>query len=260
MKKICLALFMVALLCLSGCSSTRSNPIKAYEGKTSAEIFYLGEQALIKKRYAKATQSFQALEALYPFGPYSQQAELDIIYAYYMDNDAASALAAADRYIRLYPQDPNIDYVYYMKGMISFEQDNMWYQRLLNFDPAPYDLSGKREAFTAFNQVATEYPHSVYAPSSAMYMSYIRNIMAQKEMDLADFYMKRKAYVAAINRSSEVIQHYSGSTSVPHALETLATAYKALGMKDLADKSYQLLAVNYPNSKEFKRLLRTYNR
>lgn len=261
MKKVCLILIFFAIsVILTGCSSTRANPLKGYEGKTSAEIYYQGETALQKKHYSKATEAFGALEALYPFGPYSQQAELNIIYAFYMNNDPASALAAADRYIRLYPQDINIDYVYYIKGLISIEQNSVWYQRFLGFDPAPYDLSSSRDAYTAFSQVTTQYPHSVYAPSARMYMSYIRNVMARKEVDLADFYMIRKAYVAAINRASEVVQHYSGSTSVPHALEILALAYKAEGLNDLADKSYATLQMSYPDSLEFKRLVRTYNK
>ncbi len=247
-------LFIIILALLAGCAHKETNPWKDYEGKSSGEIFYEGEQHLAKKKYSLASVDFAALDALYPFGPYAQQGQMDIIYALYMNGDNASGLAAADRYIRLYPQDPHIDYVYYMKGLMSFEQDFNWYQAAFGFDPAPHDLTGKKEAFFAFNQVVRIYPHSIYAQDSALHMAFIRNMMARKEMNIADFYLKRKAYVAAANRASGVVQHYSGSSSVPHALEVMAISYKAAGLPDFANNSYRILAASYPDSPEFKRL------
>lgn len=258
MKKI--SLIIIALALLAGCAHKETNPWKDYEGKSSGEIFYEGEQHLAKKKYSQAAVDFAALDALYPFGPYSQQGQMDIIYALYMNDDYPTGLAAADRYIRLYPQDPHIDYVYYMKGLMSFEQDFTWYQAAFKMDPAPHDLAGKREAFTAFNQVVRIYPHSIYAQDSATHMAFIRNLMANKEMNIADFYMERKAYVAAANRATTVVMHYSGSTAVPHALEVMALAYKAAGLPDFADKSYRILESSYPNSPEFKRLQKKYNK
>ncbi len=251
-------LLIIALLFLTSCATKEENPWRKYEGKTAGQIFYEGEQHLAHKKYEKASIDFSALDALYPFGPYSQQGQMDIIYAYYMNNDYASGLAAADRYIRLYPQDPHIDYVYYMKGLMSFDNDFNWYQYVFNMDPAPHDLSGKREAYTAFNQVVRIFPHSIYAQDSALHMSFIRNMMARKEMEIADFYMLRHAYVAAANRASGVVQHYSGSSAVPHALEVMTLAYQAMNLPDFANKSYRILQASYPNSKEFKRLQTKY--
>jgi outer membrane protein assembly factor BamD len=256
-KKISLFIMVLSML-LAGCAHKEENPWKAYEGKTSGEIFYEGEQHLAKKKYTKAVEDFAALDALYPFGPYTQQGEMNIIYALYMKDDNTSGLAAADRYIRLYPQDSHIDYVYYMKGLMSFEQDFNWYQSLFSMDPAPHDLTGKRESFVAFNQVVRIYPHSIYAQDSALHMAFIRNMMARKEMNIADFYMERRAYVAAANRAAGVVQHYSGSPAVPHALEVMALAYQGAGLPDFADKSYRILAASYPDSPEFKRLQKTY--
>ncbi len=258
MKKI--LFFIIILSLLTACAHKQQNPWKDYEGKSSGEIFYQGEQHLAKKKYAKAVMDFSALDALYPFGPYSQQGQMDMIYATYMNDDYPSGLAAADRYIRLYPQDPHIDYVYYMKGLMSFEEDFNWYQNLLNMDPAPHDLSGKRESFTAFNQVVRIYPHSLYVSDSALHMSFIRNMMARKEMIIADFYMERKAYIASANRALGVVQHFSGSPSVPHALEVMTISYKNAGLPDLADKSYRILAASYPNSPEFRRLQHAYHK
>ena len=257
-KKSLLLLVVISLL--TGCAYKKEDPWKAYQGKTSAEIFYQGEKNLVKKRYSKAVKDFEALDALYPFGPYAQQGELNIIYAYYMDDDSISGLAAADRYIRLYPQDSRIDYVYYMKGRLSFEEGFNWYQKLFKMDPAPHDLSDKRESFTAFNQVVRLFPHSIYAPDSAVHMAFIRNEVARREMLLADFYMERKAYIAAANRAAGVVAHYSGSPSVPYALAVMTRAYKAAGLPDLAYKSYQILAASYPNSIEFKKLSVDYNK
>lgn len=258
MKKI--LLFIIISTLLTACAHKEVNPWKDYEGKSSAEIFHQGEQNLAKKKFAKAAVDFSALDALYPFGPYSQQGQMDIIYAFYMNGDNTSGLTAADRYIRLYPQDPHIDYVYYMKGLLSFEEDFNWYQNWFNMDPAFHDLSGKREAYTAFNLVVRLYPHSIYAQDSALHMAFIRNMMARKEMNIADFYMERKAYVAAANRASGVVQHYSGSPSIPHALEVMALAYQAAGLPDLAAKSYQILQASYPNSPEFGQLQRNFKR
>lgn len=251
-------LLIIILLSLTSCSTKEENPWRKYEGKTSGQIFYEGEQHLAHKKYEKATVDFAALEALYPFGPYSQQGQMDIIYAFYMNDDYASGLAAADRYIRLYPQDAHIDYVYYMKGLMSFEYDFNWYQYVFHMDPAPHDLSGKRESYTAFNQVVRIFPHSIYAQDSALHMAFVRNMMARKEMEIAEFYMLRHAYVAAANRAAGVVQHYSGSSAVPHALEVLTLAYQGAGLPDLANKTYRILQASYPNSPEFKRLQRKY--
>jgi outer membrane protein assembly factor BamD len=255
MKK---SLLLIIILLLTACAHKVENPWRKYEGKTAGQIFYEGEQHLAHKKYEKATVDFTALDALYPFGPYAQQGQMDIIYAFYMNGDYASGLASADRYIRLYPQDAHIDYVYYMKGLMSFENDFNWYQYVFSMDPAPHDLSGKREAYTAFNQVVHIFPHSIYAPDSALHMAFIRNMMARKEVEIADFYMMRKAYVAAANRAAGVVQHYSGSSAVPHALEIMTLAYQAQGLPDLADKSYRILQASYPDSREFKRLQKKY--
>ncbi len=259
MKKI--SIIMILLLLLTGCASNKvANPWKEYEGKSSGEIFYEGEQHLANKQYSKAATDFAALDALYPFGPYAQQGQMDIIYALYKSDDQAAGLAAADRYIRLYPQDPHIDYVYYMKGLMSFSGYFNWYQSLFGMDPAPHDLSDKKEAYTAFNQVVRIYPHSIYAQDSALHMAFIRNLMARREMIIADFYMKRKAYVAAANRAVGVVVHYSGSTAVPHALEVMAIAYKKAGLPDLAESSYRILETSYPNSPEFKNLQKKFKK
>lgn len=256
MKKISLLIILLALL--AGCSHHKVDPYKAYEGKTSSQIFHESEQSLAKKKYEKASKGFEALDALYPFGPYAQQGHLDIIYAYYKNDDTAAGLAAADRYIRLYPQDEHVDYAYYMKGLMSYEESISWFQTTFHMDPAPHDLSDKRESFTAFNQVVRQYPHSIYAPDSMLHMAVIRNMMARKEILLANFYMKRKAYIAAANRATEVLQHYSGSPSVPEALAIMVNAYKGAGLNDLASKSYRILQASYPDSPEYKRVAQDY--
>ncbi len=259
MKKILLLVSVLSAL-LVGCTYKKEDPWKDYHSKTSAEIFHQGERNLVKHRYSKAVKDFEALDALYPFGPYAQQGQMDIIYALYKDDEKAAGLAAADRYIRLYPQDPHIDYVYYMKGIMSFDRGFNWYESLFHIDPSPHDLSDKRESFTAFNHVIRVYPHSIYGQDSALHIAFIRNLMARKEMVLADFYMKRKAYIAAANRAASVVQHYSGSPSAPHALEVMAIAYRAAGLPDLGNKSYRILEASYPDSPEFKRLSMNYNK
>lgn len=248
MKKLLFLLPVLALLLMS-CSKAQQDPYRDYRKYTSAQLFYNGEYALYKENYEKAVKNLEALDAIYPFGPDSQQAQLDIIYAYHLDNDDASAVAAADRYVRLYPRGEHVDYAYYMRGLIGFSEGLTWLQRLSNVDPAPRDISSLRQSYGAFSMLSQYFPDSTYTPNAELRMRYIRNLMARRELIIANFYMQRKAYVAAINRASYVIEHYQGSPQVIDALGVMVKAYRALGLTKLANQSYDLLASNYPDSK-----------
>ncbi len=252
MKKI---LFLATLLLiLSGCVRKDVDPYQAYRGKTSAELFTSGERALAKKDYSEAVKNFEALDAIYPFGPHAEQAQLDIIYAYYKNNDTSSAIAAADRYIRLYPRGRNVDYAYYMRGVISFDLGLSWLQKLARVSPVSRDVSTLQQSFTSFATLAEVFPHSRYTPDALTRMRYIRNLMAQREIMIAEFYMKRRAYVAAANRGSYVVQHFQGSPQVAKALAIMVQAYRALGLPKMADASNHLLQTNYPHTLEARKL------
>lgn len=252
-KKILVSLLLVVVF-LAGCTKKDVDPYLAYRNKTSDQLFNGGEKSLAKKDYRNAVKQLEALDAIYPFGPYAEQGQLDIIYAYYKNGDAASATAAADRYIRLYPRSPHIDYAYYMRGIVGFDQGLSWLQKLAGIDPAPRDISTMRESFSAFTTVVQQYPNSPYAADSLVRMAYIRNLLARREVMIAQFYLDHQAYVAAANRGAYVVQHFQGSPQVVKALEIMVEAYRELELPQLANSTYAILQANYPQSKELRDL------
>lgn len=243
---------LLTALCMTSCTPT--TPAQRFKGMTSQQIFQGGEKALAKHKYDQASKYFEGLEALYPFGPYAQQGQLDIIYAYYKNGDPASALAAADRYIHLYPQSDNVDYAYYMKGLINFDRGRNWLQKTFKVSVAETDLSYLRQSFVDFNALLQRFPDSKYAPDAERRMVYIRNMLAQNELDTAQFYFRQKAYVAAANRATNIVQHYQGAPQVVDALVVLVKANRALGLNQQADNALQVLKMNYPNAKQLKNL------
>lgn len=239
MKRLLLIIAM--LVCLAGCAKEKFDDYSAYKGFSSDQLFDRAETAMVKHRWDQARKYLEALDALYPFGPYAEQGQLDIIYAYYMNGDGPSAVAAADRFVQLYPQDSRVAYAYYMKGVVSMELGLTWLQRSVGIDPAPLALDNKHDAFMAFNQVVVDYPNSPYAYDSMLRMRYIRNLFARKYLGIADYYLKRKAYVAAANRASYVLEHFDGSPQVIPALKIMATAYQRLGLTQLEANTRQVL-------------------
>ena len=255
-KKLFLILILsIFAILLAGCSNSGNDQFKAYRGMSAVTIFNKGEQQLAKQNWPNATQDFQALDAMYPFGPYARQGQLDIIYAYYKNDDYASGLAAAERYIRLYPRGPYVDYAYYMKGLMEFNSGFTWLQRKMGTDPAPRDMSDKKQAFIAFSEVVNLFSDSPYAQDSAYRMAYIRNLIARQNVLVAQFYMKRKAYLAAANRAAYVVQHFNGSPQVIPAFVIMVKAYRKLHLEDLANNTMKIFATSYPNSPELHQLM-----
>lgn len=232
---------------IAGCSSTTKDPAVIYQNQSEAQIFHEGEISLAKGRYAVAVQQFEALDALYPFGPNDEQAELDLMYVYYQTEDMASAAATANRFIRLYPRSEHADYAYYMKGLADFNQNRGWLQRFFPTDLAQRDPGTTKQAFDDFNHLLQYFPDSVYAPDARQRMVYLRNLFAQYEVEVGQYYFNRGAYVAAANRGAYVLQHYQGTLAVQNALGLMAQSYRNMGMNDLAVQTLQTLAINYPN-------------
>ena len=244
MKKIVFFATLLVILSESGCVKKDVDPYQTYRVKTSIGLFTSGERALDKKDYSEAIKDFQALNIMYLFDPHAKQAQLDIIYAYYKNGDTALAIAAADHYIRLYPQGRNIDYAYYMRGMASFDSGLSWMQKLINISPVSRDISTFQRSFTSFSNLVKMFPHSRYTPDALTRMRYIRNLIAQHEVMIAEFYMKRGDYVAAISRASYVVQHFQGSPQVIRGLTIMVRAYRALNLPKMVDVSCRLLKNN----------------
>ncbi len=242
MKKL-LFLPLVLVIALSGCAPSVSG-IEAFKDKSAQDIYATGEKAMKKRSYKIAIQNYEALDALYPFSGFAENSQLHLIYAYYGSNDTPSAIAAADRYIHLYPRSERVDYAYYMKGYMKMQQDKSWVYNTLPMDPSSRDLATIQEAFQDFSTLLRYFPHSQYAPDARKRMVFIRDLIAKHEMDVARFYFKRQAYVAAANRANDVVQHYQGSTQVRPALQLMADAYQKMGRKDLEQETLDVLNHN----------------
>lgn len=251
---ISLSLFILIGLAGTGCASTTT--AEQYKGQSSEQIFNAGEEAFHKRKYEKAIKHFEALDSLYPFGPYNQRAQHDLMTAYYQTGNNAQALAAAERYVRLYPRSSDVDYAYYMKGLANFGRGRSWLQKLFHTNPAQHDLTYMRASFDVFNQLLTLFPKSQYAPDARKRMVYIRNLLARHDYEVAKFYFDRKAYVAAANRASGVVEHYQGAPQVVPALGIMVRSYRALNQTDMANDALRVLALSYPDSSTFKKLQR----
>lgn len=242
MKKFIFLLLSITFV-IVGCSSTPKG-VEAFKDKSAQAIYVEGEKDLQKKAYKSAVAHFEALDALYPFSKYAENSQLHVVYAYYASGDLPSAIAAADRYIHLYPRSERVDYAYYLKGIMKMERDKSWIYSTFPLDPATRDLASIREAFQDFNDLARYYPRSEYANDARKRMVYIRDLLAKYELDVARFYYDRKAYVAAANRASTVVQHYQGTSQVRPALELMVNSYEKMGKPDLAQQTRNVLQYN----------------
>jgi outer membrane protein assembly factor BamD len=252
MRLLLLIFIALCSFMLTACKTTTLE--QQYKGKNEKQIFERAERDLARGNYDTAAKGFEALDNLYPFGPYAQQAQLDIVYAYYKNNDAESALAAADRYIRLYPRSPDVDYVYYMKGLVGMGVSESWLDYWTRTSIADRDVSGLDQAFKDFGTLVQRFPDSKYAPEARKRMAYIRNLLAAHNLRIAQYYYNRKAYVAAANRAGDVVKNYPGAPQVIPALEIMVDSYRALGETDMANDARQILVNNYPNSQEARRV------
>lgn len=229
MKKLLFTLVCLTAI-LTGCLGKDVDPYQGYRGKNLTELFTAGKDALQKKKYSLAVKNFEALDAIYPFSSEAQKAQLNIIYAYYKSGNITSAIVAADRYIQLYPRGPRVDYAYYMRGIAGFDLGLSWLQKLVGVNPASRDISTLQQSYRAFSTLVGTFPQSHYVPDALVRMKYIRNLLAQREIMIAQFYLKRHAYVAAANRGMYVVRHFRGSTEVNKGLSIIAQAYHALGL------------------------------
>ncbi|WP_350283454.1 outer membrane protein assembly factor BamD [Nitrosomonas sp.] len=223
------------------------------QSKWSASKFYVeAKNELNEGNYAAAVKLFESLEARYPYGRYAQQAQLEIAYAYYKDQEHASAIAAAERFIQLYPHHQNIDYAYYIKGLASFNDDQgiLGYitHKVIKQDMSERDAKASRESFESLKQLVTRYPDSKYVPDALQRMAYLVNALARGEIYVAQYYMKRKAYVAAIKRAQFILEEYPQTPATEDALYIMAVAYGELGMTDLREDVEKIIKKNFPES------------
>lgn len=242
----CSVAFVLAAL-LAGCAYLKAEDETA---TWSAQRLYSeAKDAMNDGNWETAVKYFEKLEARYPFGRYAQQAQLEIAYAYYRQTEPASAIAACDRFIKLHPNHPNVDYAYYLKGIVSFYEDRDPLARIADQDPTERDPRSARESFTALKDLATKFPESKYTSDALARMKYLVNALASHEVHVARWYMKRGAYVAAVNRASFAVKTYPDAPAREEALAIMARAYGRMGLTDLRDDSVRVLKKNFPASK-----------
>lgn len=217
-------------------------------GWSASKLYSEAKAQLADGNYQRAIQLFERLEARYPFGPYAQQAQLEVAYAYYKDNEPASAIAAADRFIRLHPNHPHVDYAYYLKGLANFVEDRGLLSGLGSQDMSERDPKAAREAFDAFRELVTRFPDSKYTPDALARMRYLVNALASHEVHVARYYFKRGAYVAAANRGKYVVENYPQAPALEEALYLMSQSYDRLGLTDLRDDALRVLKLNFPAS------------
>ena len=222
-------------------------------------LYAEAKEQLNNKNYEQAIGYFEKLEARYPFGRYAQQAQLEIAYAYYKYDEPDLAIAAVDRFIKIYPRHPNVDYAWYLKGLTNYNRGKSIISTYLPQDPAERDTFNMQAAYDDFEQLMQRYPESIYARDAAQRMVHLRNNMAEFELHVADYYMRRKAWIAAANRAKYVIENFQGTPSVPDALAIMVRAYRQVGAKDLAADALRVLQLNYPDNPKTKRLLKNPN-
>lgn len=251
MEKLTTKIIFIALvLVLSGCSSSE-NELEIIPDKSAQALFVDARTALDNGLYQKAISTLSAIDSRFPFGPISHQVQLDLIYAYYKVGDSAQGIALTDRFLRLNPSNPNIDYVYYMRALINLSTEENLFQDIVGIDRSDRDPSASREAFNDLKRVVTNYPESKYAADSRKRMIGIKSRLAQYELSVATFYLKREAYASAANRGRYIIEYYTPSPEVESALEIMIKCYDKLGLVDLKKNTLQVLAANYPNNSLF---------
>jgi outer membrane protein assembly factor BamD len=219
------------------------------KGWSASKLYSEANDEFASGAYDKAIQYYEKLESRYPFGTYAQQAQMQIAYVHYRQGDQAQALAAVERFIKLHPNHPNVDYMYYLRGLINFNDKLGLFHSLSNQDPTERDPKASREAFDSFKQLTERFPDSIYRDDALLRMKYLLNSIAQYEVNVAKYYYRRGAYLAAANRAQFAIKEYHETPANEEALYIMARSYEALGMTDLRNDSERILKKNFPNSR-----------
>ncbi|MCP5298373.1 MAG: outer membrane protein assembly factor BamD [Chromatiaceae bacterium] len=235
-------LLMIVAMGLSGCSAfTDKDETK---GWSQQKLYTEATDEMNAGNYTLAIKYYEILESRYPFGKYAHQAQLNLAYAHYRHSEPESALAAADRFIKLHPRHPATAYAYYLRGLVNFNRSLGFLDRFLPTDTSQRDPGAALDSYKDFSEVLRQFPNSEYAEDSARRMLYLRNNLARYEVHVARYYMRRGAYLAAANRGEYVVQNYQRTPALRDALEVMIDAYERLDMPTLADDARRVLALN----------------
>ena len=224
-------------------------------GYSAEKLYREAKEALDGGQYDLAIKRYETLESRFPYGRYSQQGQLEIAYAYYKQNEQASAVAATERFVKLHPNHPNVDYAYYLKDLVYFNEDLGLIGKVSRQDRTERDPKSARESFDAFKELVQRFPESRYAPDALERMKYLVNALASHEVHVARYYLKRGAYVAAANRAQYALKNYPQAPAQEEALLIMIQAYDVLGMPDLRNDAERILRKNFPDNAQPKSTL-----
>ena len=248
---VCNLLLATGALLVAGCSS--APPVDKTVGMSPNKIYAEAKEELSTGAYDKAIPLLEKLEGRAAGTPLAQQAQLDKAYAQYKNQEPAQALATLERFIRLHPASPALDYALYLKGVINFNDDLGLFSSITRQDLSERDQKAAKESFEAFKELVNRFPESRYTPDAQLRMNYIVNSLAQYEVHVARYYYSRSAYLAAINRAQIAVTDYQGAPAVEEALYVMVQSYDALNMPQLRDDARRVLEKNYPQSEYLSR-------
>ncbi len=236
---------------MSGCAGTKGTVDKdaqITQDWTVEKLYAEAHDELNSHNYTRAVKLYEILESRFPNGRYAQQSQLDTAYAYYKDDEPEKALAAVDRFLRQHPQHPNMDYALYLRGLILFNEDQSFLNKLASQDWSDRDPKANREAYQAFAQVVQQFPDSRYAADATERMAKLVDALGGNEIAVARYYMKRGAYLAAAKRAQKIVSQYQNTRFVEESLAMMELAYRKLDKPQLADDTRRILAQNFPQS------------
>jgi len=233
-------------LILPACSYFANEPKGEFEDWTVEQFIEAGKAALADEKYKKAVKLLEQLDSRYPFGEHSPQTQLDLSYAYYKNEEAETALSSVDRFIKTHPRHENVDYAYYLRGLVEFNRNLGFLDRYIPSDSTQRDSVFTQSAYLHFEELIRRFPNSQYVKDAKQRMLSLHNALARHELHIARFYMDREAYLAAANRVNYILTHYKNTPTIPYALQLQIKAYRLLDLKDLARKSEQVYQHNFP--------------
>lgn len=225
-------LLIVSILILMGCASSEKEEAEPPE----VQLYRMAQDRINAKNFLGAVDSLARIERFYPFGVYAEQARADLIYAHYMSGDFDQAYAASEKFIRLYPRNTNVDYAYFMKGMTGYYADEGLLGNIFSLSLAKRDITGAMQSYADLTEFLIRYPESEYIDAARERLIFLRNLIASSELDGAEYYLKRGAYLAALNRANYVLKNIPNSTEKQRALDIMKKSFIELGYEEYAEK------------------------
>jgi len=242
-KLLTAATIALLLVIVPGCRKDKEAEID----QPAAEMYEDAKRYLNAKNWSRAISEYRHLSTRYPFGRYTEQAQLELAYAYHKGGRPEAALSTADRFIRTYPTHPNVDYAYYLRGLTNYDQRVGFMERMMPSRVRDRDQTAARESFRDFDELIRRFPDSRYTPDARQRMVFLRNNLSFYELDVARYYLRRKAYVASANRARYALETYPGTPETADALKILHISYTEMGLPELAEDTMKVMVLNYPD-------------